>query len=312
MFYSTMRTTGHDTIMQTSSRELYNSSFTTWHQRQEAANRYAADYYSSSASDFTQYGSTGHSFSLSSFKVCEVPDKKPFLSVLYPTTLTFMMIKNSLLIINPSIVKLQEKLDDMTEEEEEEVQLSEYLLPMHYTKEDNIWHEFAPSMQFAMFRDMMTYQINRVLEELILPCVSYKTAKALVKDSSKSAIRKYERFGYSFAYGVSMLQSAFRAHVLFFASVFAFNTGLQFYHIYQRYEQSSTAEKKNTEKWQVEIGQVIGFQFVQCTQGLILTAIGAVIGSYIAPGVGTLLGINVIPFVGTTVIEQLLRSPSVS
>lgn len=233
----------------------------------------------------------------------QLPDKKSLFNTFDAAVFGFIFFKNSLLALNPNIVRLQEKLDSLSEEEEEELVLTQYFTPFRSDIETNIWHGYGDTMKFTMFRDVVTLQLNRVYEHFLLPSVSIKTSKALIKDMAKSAIRKHKRYGYSFDFGIKMFWSSLRSQILFYTAMFSFNCGYEIFKIYASKEakQKSSLEKQN------EAGIIIGYQFIQCGKGWFFTGIGGVIGSFISPGIGTLLGINLMPIIGVLFIDELLK-----
>lgn len=232
----------------------------------------------------------------------QLRDKKPFFNTFEPVVFGFIFLKNTLLAVNPNIIRLQEKLDSLTEEEEDEIVLFDYFNPLKSSIEYNIWNGYVSVMKFSMVRDLTTLQINRVLEHLILPELSITAAKSLIKDMARSSTTKFAKYGYSLKYINTMFISTLKSQLLFYVSMFTFNTGFELYNL-------ATQKKKDPENLstkQEQVGVILGYQFIYCAKFWLLTGFGGVLGAIISPGLGTILGINIFPIVGSMLVDELL------
>ena len=120
--------------------------------------------------------------------------------------------------------------------------------------------------------------------------------------------------GRTLTFGMKVFRSTLRSQILFYASVFTFSVGLQFFEFYQERQRREKNKNTNVTKpeddslvLQERIGQIIGFNLVQCLKSWMLVGIGAVCGSFISPGFGTLLGINMFPLLGIVLLDELLK-----
>eukprot|EP00924_Labyrinthula_sp_SR-Ha-C_P015584 snap_masked-scaffold_4-processed-gene-3.40-mRNA-1 protein AED:1.00 eAED:1.00 QI:0/0/0/0/1/1/2/0/300 len=228
-----------------------------------------------------------------------VRDQKTFFSPFSLSSVMLILIKNFL------VQKIEKKVEEL-DEEDADIDVSLLLSPSNQDYEFNLFHNFVPQMKFVSFRDLSVLQCTRTLEHLILPQVTHKKAKSLVKDVTKSAVRKVKRYGNGPTASCKLFVSSMKAQSLFFLSVFGFNVGFGLVSLHLAQKESSPEVKLSSEQKRVEIGKIIGFELVQVVKTWVSTCIGAVIGTVLYPGIGTLLMMNIAPLILVPVMDKAL------
>lgn len=160
----------------------------------------------------------------------------------------------------------------------------------------NPWEGFLNNVSFACFIDFSNTQILRWYEDLALQCLPIHTCDKLVKNVSKSAIRKAARVG-RFSAATYIFKTTVEAQLL--ACTAQFTVGQLVYFYYGNPEEKFSITCYLGRDLPKEIIKRIGAR-------LVIMGIGAAIGTAIKPGTGTAVALMVTDFAVTPVVSNAI------
>ncbi|KAG7376769.1 hypothetical protein PHYPSEUDO_012777 [Phytophthora pseudosyringae] len=245
-------------------------------------------------------------------KTYSLADKKPFFKHFYPKDVAILAVRSAamqgLMVFNAYVASLDLELSDDEESSEDEFE------DMDATAEDK--EEFkAPSMEefsltsvksFGKSLSITTYV--RSLEEVALRFCRPQIVSKLIKDTSKSAMRKYARTSSRMAAAALMIKTGMRANMLSHLAIFLVEETQQLVIIlYRRFVSRKGGKKSEKNLRSIEEGiqgsdsddeedalskfvSVTGRNASRSALAVITGGVGAAMGTVVRPGIGTMIG----------------------
>ncbi|KAE9346614.1 hypothetical protein PR003_g7340 [Phytophthora rubi] len=245
-------------------------------------------------------------------KTYSLADKKPYFKHFYPRDVAILAVRSTamqgLMIFNAYVASLDLDVSDEEGSSEDEFE------DVDAAAEDK--EEFvAPSMEeftlasvksFGKSLSITTYV--RSLEEVALRLVRPQIVSKLIKDISKSAMRKYVRTSSRLAAAALMVKTGMRANMLSHLAIFLVEETQQIVVIlYRRFVSRKGGKKSKKNLRSIEEGvQSSGSDeeedalstFVSATGrnasrsalAVITGGVGAAVGTVVRPGIGTIIG----------------------
>ncbi|POM73747.1 membrane protein [Phytophthora palmivora] len=238
-------------------------------------------------------------------------DKKPFFKHFYPKDVAILAVRSAatqgLMVFNAYVASLDLELSDeeSSEDEFEDVDAA---------AEDK--EEFvAPSMQefslttaksFGKSLSITTYV--RSLEEVALRIFRPQIVSKLIKDISKSSMRKYARTSSRMTAAALMLKTGMRANMLSHLAIFLVEETQQLVIIlYRRFVSRKGGKKSKKNLRSIEEGiptsdsdeeedtlstfvSTTGRNATRSALAVITGGVGAAVGTVVRPGIGTMIG----------------------
>ncbi|CEG49276.1 uncharacterized protein PHALS_07048 [Plasmopara halstedii] len=239
-------------------------------------------------------------------------DKKPFFKHFYPKDVAILAVRSvatqGLMIFNAYVASLDMELsdeesseDDFADEDAVSEKKDDFVLP---TIEE---FGVASSKSFVKSLTIITYV--RSFEEVALRYCRPQTVSKLIKDISKSAMRKYARTSSRLTSAAMMIKTGMRANMLSHLAIFLVEETQQLVLIlYRRYLLNrKRIIKFNTNLRIVEEGipshdsnddedsiatfmSSTGLNASRSALAVITGGVGAALGTAVRPGIGTMIG----------------------
>ncbi|KAJ0394586.1 hypothetical protein ATCC90586_003165 [Pythium insidiosum] len=158
--------------------------------------------------------------------------------------------------------------------------------------------QFGAACLTSFSKSMSILTCVRSLEETSLRLFRPRFVNKLVKDTSKSAMRKYMRTHSRFAAASLMLQTGMRANFLGHFAIFIVEEAHQIILIlYRRYKSNRKAlrgsTKENEEKEEGSEPSFLAITLKNATRSslaVVTGGLGAAVGTLVRPGFGTMVG----------------------
>ncbi|KAF6145057.1 hypothetical protein GIB67_013408 [Kingdonia uniflora] len=153
-------------------------------------------------------------------------------------------------------------------------------------------------------RETTVVTTRRLLERLAVHYVSRRMAWKLLKDVSKSAIRKATRGMPSVVYFYSVSKTTLRGHLLGITASWIVQVGIEIYRCFSYLFKNKEEADEVNEGEQIRIlGRKISRVTVGCSASLVFASIGAGIGATLfRPSSGQWVGCAIGDFVGPTLV----------
>eukprot|EP00514_Thraustochytrium_sp_LLF1b_P008356 CAMPEP_0184530992 /NCGR_PEP_ID=MMETSP0198_2-20121128/13280_1 /TAXON_ID=1112570 /ORGANISM="Thraustochytrium sp., Strain LLF1b" /LENGTH=257 /DNA_ID=CAMNT_0026923261 /DNA_START=1803 /DNA_END=2576 /DNA_ORIENTATION=- len=228
-----------------------------------------------------------------------IGDQQPFFGHFYPGGLSMILTKVSVLALSGRLRTVQKRIEEMEEEDEEaimNIELSDVLAPSRHKHELSMWKGFGRNLRLGMIRDLAILSVQRVYEVLSINFIKEEsTARAIVKNVPRSAVRKAERYSFSssLTYINEVSKTAFKGQIMFWLALFTVNQAVDTYFTF--YVPGGGNEPVGLPPPRETYRHRLILNAARCAGGCVLAAIGAAIGSQIRPGIGTTLGMNIAP-----------------
>lgn len=256
---------GFKAFLGSNNRIAYCDAGTTWDEGHIAE---AYDEHVSKNNDATRYTFEPESLSYSG-KVYNYELKSLF-SAFHPSTFALTALRSFLMFYLPLLeprAALEDDDEDFLADNTEERHV-DLITPFHKAVRQT-------------FRESTVITTRRVLERLAVSYLSQRMAWKLIKDASKSAVRKAERGLPTTSYMCAVTRTTARAHCLGVAASWIFQVGYDVYKTILRlfwYSKDDIEEVNTTEELQL-LGRKIYAVTLKCTASLIFAAIGAGLGA---------------------------------
>ncbi|KAG9400740.1 hypothetical protein AC1031_010180 [Aphanomyces cochlioides] len=212
-------------------------------------------------------------------------DKKAFLAHFHAQALLLTVFKAGVLhgaiVLNNYVesIDVDEDVDDDADDLKPKEEKPAFVAPTP--------SEFVIKVQHTSVRMVSNTTMLRSLEFVSLQVFDVRTASKLLKDTTKSAVRKYARFGSSTVAAIRITKTAFRASMLSNTAAFLVEEIIDFVKTF--FNLSKKEESKFIERLLLAARK--------CFQAIVGTAVGSAVGTFISPGKGTFVG----AFVGETI-----------
>lgn len=245
-------------------------------------------------------------------------DKKPYFKHFYPKDLAFTAVRSvaiqGLLVVNGYLASLDfdesdEEREFMLSSGEEEEEETDQQIVMKSDYEFPSQEEFANSCIRSFLKSISVTTCLRTLEEVVIRTCRPTLVRKLIKDVSKSATRKFARTGNYWITASSMVRTGMRSNALTHLAIFLVEETHQLILIVCRYFyrssrskskkslKGSQGETKNDEEDE-EQGTSDALYFLERTAknaarsglSIVTGGVGAAIGTYFRPGLGTIIG----------------------
>ncbi|KAG2814278.1 hypothetical protein PC129_g18573 [Phytophthora cactorum] len=238
-------------------------------------------------------------------------DKKPFFKHFYPKDVAILAVRSAamqgLMVFNAYVASLDLELSDeeLSEDEFEDVDAAaedkEEFVPPSMEE-----FSLASAKSFGKSLSITTYV--RSLEEVALRICRPQIVSKLIKDISKSAMRKYARTSSRMAAAALMVKTGMRANMLSHLAIFLVEETQQLVVIlYRRFVSRKGGKKSKKNLRSIEEGIQSGSSdeeedalatFVSNTGrnasrsaiAVITGGVGAAMGTAVRPGIGTMIG----------------------
>ncbi|KAF0703778.1 Aste57867_7536 [Aphanomyces stellatus] len=213
-------------------------------------------------------------------------DQKTFMAHFHAQALLLTAFKSTLLqgalVFNSYVESLD--LDEDDEDEDELVKPKEdkpvFVAPTPY--------EFAIKVEHTFVRMISNTTMLRSLEFVSLQVLDVRMAGKLMKDVTKSALRKYGRFNSTSVTAIRIAKTSFRASILSNSAVFLVEE------IVDIIKTLFGLGKKDEDS---KFIQRLLHATRKCLFAILGTAVGSSVGTFLAPGKGTFIG----AFVGESI-----------
>ncbi|KAL4162204.1 hypothetical protein PRNP1_002751 [Phytophthora ramorum] len=242
-------------------------------------------------------------------KVYALADKKPFFKHFYPRDVAVLAVRSAamqgLMVFNAYVASLDLEVSDdeaSSEDEFEDVeQDKDEFVPPSVEQ-----FSLTSAKSFGKSLSITTYV--RSLEEVALRVCRPQIVSKLIKDISKSAMRKYARTSSRLAAATLMVKTGMRANILSHLAIFLVEETQQLVVIlYRRFVSRKGGNKSTKNLRSIEEGaQSSGSDeeddvlstFVSNTGrnasrsalAVITGGVGAAVGTVVRPGIGTMIG----------------------
>ncbi|DBA01765.1 TPA: hypothetical protein N0F65_010175 [Lagenidium giganteum] len=260
-------------------------------------------------------------------------DKKPFFKHFYARDLTITAVRSvaiqGLMVFNGFVASLEfdETDDEDTASEDEGLEMTKKKNKKKYEEEEEkkefefpTIDEFSATCTKSFFKSLSITTCLRSLEEVAIHFCQPKLVRKLIKDVSKSALRKYSRSASKAKAASLMLQTGMRANFLSHIAIFVIEETQQIVLIlYKRFigsckstnkkiaPESTASPKKNLrskdcdkkDKKDKECSDIELFLGItaknatRCGLSVVTGGIGAAVGTLIRPGLGTVIGATI-------------------
>ncbi|ETV93669.1 hypothetical protein H310_12436 [Aphanomyces invadans] len=219
-------------------------------------------------------------------------DQKAFMAHFHAQALLLSAFKSTLLqgalVFNAYVESLDLDDDDTNSDDDE-------LLAKPAKEDKPVFipptpYEFAIKVEHTFVRMVSNTTVQRSLEVLSLHFLDVRTAGKLMKDTTKSAVRKYARWNSTSLAAIRISKTAFRASILSNAAVFVVEE------IVDAIKTFFNLGSKKPDDTSVFLTRLLlaARKFLQAVIG---TTVGGALGTLVSPGKGTFVG----AFVGESI-----------
>ncbi|KAK1943414.1 hypothetical protein P3T76_004810 [Phytophthora citrophthora] len=245
-------------------------------------------------------------------KTYTLVDKKPFFKHFYPKDVAILAVRSvamqGLMVFNAYVASLDLELSDEEESSEDEfedvdaaAEKEEFVAPS--------MEEFTITSAKSFGKSLSITTYVRSLEEVALRVCRPQIVSKLIKDISKSAMRKYARTSSRMTAAALMIKTGMRANMLSHLAIFLVEESQQLVVIlYRRFVSRKSGKKSNKNLRSIEEGiqgsgsdnededtlstfaSSTGRNATRSALAVITGGVGAAMGTVVRPGIGTMIG----------------------
>ncbi|KAL3663292.1 hypothetical protein V7S43_011701 [Phytophthora oleae] len=244
-------------------------------------------------------------------KTYTLVDKKPFFKHFYPKDVAILAVRSAamqgLMIFNAYVASLDLELSDEEESSEDEfedvdaaAEKEEFVAPS--------MEEFTLTSARSFGKSLSITTYVRSLEEVALRFCRPQIVSKLIKDISKSAMRKYARTSSRMTAAALMIKTGMRANMLSHLAIFLVEETQQLVVIlYRRFVSRKGGKKSKKNLRSIEEGiqgsssdeeedtlstfvSSTGRNASRSALAVITGGVGAAMGTVVRPGIGTMIG----------------------
>ena len=230
-----------------------------------------------------------------------LPDQQSAFKHLSPKGLFVSFIRQSVLVLGARMQVVTKCIDELEEDEEDEIQLSDIFSPTKSQHELSVWKNFLPSLKIGMVREALVTSFQRAYELIAIQTLKKELASRLVKDVAKSSMRKAMRFsGQRMVLSVKVARTALLGNVTFYLASFTVSQFLDTWETMRssaaatRRPEDAIARQQATARRSGYLRRLVNNAF-KCTGMCVFAAIGASVGTHVKPGLGTTVGVIFAP-----------------
>ncbi|KDO19377.1 hypothetical protein SPRG_15467 [Saprolegnia parasitica CBS 223.65] len=207
-------------------------------------------------------------------------DQKAFMAHFQARPLALQLVKSTLLqglfIVNGYVESLDLENDDESDDDEPKADKPAFVAPSP--------REFVIRCQLHCVKTLSNTTVLRSLEFISIRILDVRVAGKLVKDVTKSALRKYARHQSATTAAFQIVKTGVRASVLGSVAIFLVEEIIAICHAIQCKLQATAIE---TERQLLQV-TLLGLR--RCGLAIVGSAAGGAIGTLVSPGKGTLVG----------------------
>ncbi|OQR87172.1 hypothetical protein ACHHYP_09412 [Achlya hypogyna] len=207
-------------------------------------------------------------------------DKKAFMAHFHAQALALQVVKSTLLqgvlVFNGYIESLDLEADSDDEDDEPKAEKPTFIAPTPT--------EFVIRCQTHCVKTLSNTTVLRSLEFVSLRILDVRVAGKLMKDVTKSAMRKYARHQSAVTAARQIVKTGVRASVLGSVAIFLVEEIIAIYQAIQRKLQATAEE---TERQLLKV-TLVGLR--RCGLAIVGSAAGGAVGTLVSPGRGTFIG----------------------
>lgn len=184
---------------------------------------------------------------------------------------------------------VEEELNE--EDEEDDDQVSTTSQPLKGDVEN--YNDFVLKVSVHFIKTISITTTQRTLETLTLRFTSARFAGKLMKNVSKSALRKSARYGSSWKAACLMLKTGARSNMLAHFAIFLVEEAHQIYRVIKAMMDAKKAKNEHeriASEDAIQLWNATRLNLIRCAASIVAGSMGAAVGTLIKPGKGTLYG----------------------
>ncbi|KAG1710039.1 hypothetical protein DVH05_017047 [Phytophthora capsici] len=243
-------------------------------------------------------------------KTYTLVDKKPFFKHFYPKDVAILAVRSAamqgLMVFNAYVASLDLELSDEEESSGDEFEDVDAAAEKEEFVPPSI-DEFAITSAKSFGKSLSITTYVRSLEEVALRFCRPQIVSKLIKDISKSAMRKYARTSSRMTAAALMIKTGMRANMLSHLAIFLVEETQQLVIIlYRRFvsrkggkkskknlrsiEEGIQEEEEEEENTLSTFASSTGRNATRSALAVITGGVGAAMGTVVRPGIGTMIG----------------------
>ena len=226
-----------------------------------------------------------------------LPDQTPAFKHLTPKGLFISFVRQSVLVLGARMQVVTKRIDELEDDEEDELSLSDIFSPAKHRHEFSMWRGFLPCLKLGMVREALVTTFQRTYELVAIQSLRRELASRLVKDIAKSSTRKAARYAaQKMTLSIKVARTALLGNVTFYAASFTVSQLIDTWETAKAsVDDDDPAARAFAQAKRSGYLRRLANNAVRCTGMCVFAAFGAAVGTHIKPGLGTTLGVIFAP-----------------